>query len=174
MLGLTHLFDIQKVLFRETKGPSITLKYFSKLFSLQIPFFSNFSYRSEEFQPLHSRITDVGKGKRGKQEDIKRIEIAIQPHNREKWKIYKPPLTGRFFRINIWSNGLRGKIARGGRGSKSSPKEQNGSHNKMLLRDSLPERVGGGYRGGSNRYRVEERAPDQILELFEFYALMIF
>ena len=44
----------------------------------------------------------------------------------------------------------------------------------MLLRDSLPERVGGGYRGGSNRYRVEERAPDQILELFEFYALMIF
>ena len=101
MLGLTHLFDIQKVLFRETKGPSITLKHFSKLFSLQIPFFSNFSYRAEEFQPLHSRSTGVVKGKRGEQEDIKRIEIAIQPHNREKWKIYKPPLTGRFFRINI-------------------------------------------------------------------------
>lgn len=66
MLGLAHLFDLQKVLFRETEGPSITRKYFSELLALQIPFFSNFSNRAEEFQPLNPRFTDVGEGKRRK------------------------------------------------------------------------------------------------------------
>ena len=174
MLGWTHLFDLQKVLFRETEGSSITLKYFSKLFSLQIPFFSNFSNRVEEFQPLNPRFTDVVEGKGRKQEDRKCPEIAIQPHNREKWKIYKSSRAGQFFRINIWSNGVGGQITGGGWGSKSGPEEQNGPNNKMLLCDSIPERIGSEHLGGFDWYIIEEWAPDQVLELFEFHALMIF